>query len=269
LPEPALSRDGICVQPRGEGATVLLIHGFGTSSFTWRHIMRPLAARLRVLAPDLLGVGCPARPRRADYSLEAHVERLEALLNEMAIEGARVVGHSFGGSMALLLAARHPHRVSRLALLAPAAFVERYPLLVRVLRSPVLGPLAMWVPARGAARLALRRAYADPSRITPEAVPGYARDLGDRRVRRALRATAIAFSRTKPERLREVLAGIHPPTLILWGREDRILPPSQGESLQLALPHARLILVAGAGHALHEERPDAVLDALLPFLLND
>jgi pimeloyl-ACP methyl ester carboxylesterase len=269
LPGQRRMYDGICYYVLGEGPPLLLVHGFGATSFTWRRVWKPLSERFRVLAPDLAGMGCSAQPEDADYSLEGHLRRLDALLQHEGWRDVGVIGNSYGGTLALFLAARHPERVSRLVLVAPAAFVGRYPLLIRILRSPILGPLLRWFPSQWAARIALERAYADSSRITPEAIAGYTRLFQDPAARRALRATAQAMPEPDPERARKVLAGIAQPTLVLWGEKDAILSPAQAEPLLEALPHARLVRISDAGHALQEERPHAFLDAVVPFLMRE
>ena len=228
--------------------------------------MNPLADHFRVLAPDLLGSGCSARCLDADYSLQGHLSRLEALLEEKSVEEAGVVGNSYGGTLALLLAAQYPHRVSRLVLVAPAVFVKNFPLLIRFLRSPVLGHLALRLPASLAARLALRRAFANHSRIQSEAVKRYALEMGDAEAREALRRTALGLPRIDSRKIVETLAQVAQPSLIIWGRRDNILPYQQGERLSLELPHSTLCVLQNSGHAPQEEVPLEFLRVSLRFL---
>jgi pimeloyl-ACP methyl ester carboxylesterase len=261
-----VDRRGVCLRVRGDGPNLLLLHGFGVSSYTWRYVVNPLVQHFRVMAADQLGCGSSARPHDADYSLAGHLDRLEVRLQEEGVEEARVMGNSYGATIALALAARNSHMISRLVLAAPAVFVERLPPLIRLLRSPIFGLLAMKVPATMAARFALRRAYGSPSMVPAEAVRRYAREMGDTRARKALRKTALGMPSPDPKTSIELLGGVTQPTLIIWGQQDRILPAKHGEGLRQALPDARLLILQECGHAPQEEKPKEFLKASLQFL---
>src|ERR1700733_15349177 len=104
----------------GSGSPVVLIHGSGpgvTAYANWRLVLPVLAERFRVLAPDMAGFGFSERPEKADYGVDLWVEQLVGFLDALGIERASVVGNSFGGAIALRLAAHHPDRVGKLVLM--------------------------------------------------------------------------------------------------------------------------------------------------------
>ena len=122
LPPKKLLRVGdqlVHVEQAGQGEPVVLLHGFGGSSWSWRHLMPALARRHRVIAPDLNGFGWTQRPREvAAYSYAGQAAMVLGVLRELGVERFHVIGHSYGGGLALWLAARHPERVRSLVLVS-------------------------------------------------------------------------------------------------------------------------------------------------------
>ncbi len=144
---------------QGEGPPLLLLHGLGASSFSWRHNLSPLARHFRVLAPDLPPHGRSAAPADGDYTPEALSRAVMDFLDRRGISRTAVAGNSLGGALALLLARDYPERVSALVLLAPAAALTRLPWIFYPLRLPVLGHYAAGLLGPWIIPLALRLAY--------------------------------------------------------------------------------------------------------------
>ena len=133
------------VEIAGPGPDLVLLHGLGASSFSWRHNRAQLARHFRVITPDLPGHGRSPAPLNADYRTEALVRGVLDLLDWHGLETVALGGNSLGGGLSLLLAREQPERVSALVLLAPAAALTRVPYAFWPLRLPVLG-YAMAVP---------------------------------------------------------------------------------------------------------------------------
>lgn len=250
----------------GEGPPVLLLHGLGASSFSWRELFPRLAPRFHLLAPDLPAHGATSAAATPDFRLETLVAGLLALLDRRGVTSYAVVGNSLGGGLALLLAAKAPERVRALALLGPAVVLKHYPFLFQPLRLPVLGHLTALALGPWIVPYGLKMAYHRHELITPEVVAGYAPTFRPVSNRLGLMRLARENDPWPPEEVRRLLARIHQPVVIIWGEEDRILPASQASELKALLPRAELHLLPQVGHAPQEEAPEITAEILIAFL---
>lgn len=255
----------------GGGRPLVLLHGFGASAFTWRNWLPDLGSRHRVLALDLKGHGSAPAPRDGAYAPPDHAAAILRLLRERDLRRVTLVGHSLGGGIALLTALAllesDPGRLHSLVLIEAAALPQEIPPFVRLARLPVIGPaLLRVVPPRLLIRWVLRTVVADPATITPEQVEGYAAPLRSADVRRGILETA---RRILPDDVDEIVRRyrrIPVPVLLLWGRDDPVVPLVLGHRLHGILPRSRLVVLDRCGHVPQDERPRASLDAVLDFL---
>ena len=254
----------------GSGEPILLIHGFGASSYSWRYLVPELSKRHRVVLVDLKGFGRSPKPMDEAYSIHDQVRLVSNFIRDRDLAGMTLAGHSYGGGVALLLAmalsgdARYAPR--RLILVDNVAFRQRLPFFVRLLQSPAGALVVATLPNTFLVRNILELAYYDDSRIPPEAVAAYAQALDSRGGRHALVRTA---ERIMPPDIDALPAGygkLSVPTLILWGREDEIVPLAIGERLHRAIPQSKLVVVDRCGHIPHEECPEAAIPAVLEFM---
>ncbi|HEU4326899.1 MAG TPA: alpha/beta fold hydrolase [Roseiflexaceae bacterium] len=250
-----------------DGPPVLLLHGFAAWAFTWRAQRAALArAGFRAISVDQLGYGASPRPAEAVYTTTHQAELMLGVLDALGVARAHVVGHSFGGRIALAMAQAAPGRVVSLALLCPEAFTVERPPVAAWLRVPLLGyALAFYTTAPALVPTGLGMVVRQRGWMTDEAIQGYAAPL---RVRGSAAAQVWQGRSPKdggwsvPERLGEVAA----PALLLWGAEDPVFPADDGRKLAALLPDARLHLLDGVGHLPHEEDEPATTAALLEFL---
>ena len=254
------------IEQAGRGEPVILLHGFGASTYSWRNVMPALAAVFRVIAIDLNGFGYTQRPRAFEsYTREGQAELVLRVLDALGIRSAHLVGHSYGGGLSLFLASRHPERVRSLVLIdssAPTYADDRRsraaslkPLLGLYLRSFVLRP--------GTVRKALRHSFHDDSLVTPELVHEYYERLRIEGVVEAYHGlTAPARTRSEPVELEKIQA----PTLVVWGAQDRLISAASGRRAAARMPDAEFVLMEGVGHVPMEERPDELIRIVLPFL---
>ncbi len=249
-----------------KGPTLLLLHGLGASSFSWRHNLTPLARHFQVLAVDLPGHGRSPASLDADYHQEALARGIMDFLQRRGIRKAAVAGNSLGGGLALMLARDYPERVEALILLAPAVALRRVPWLFYPLRLPGLGLMAAALMGPWIIPLALRLAYHRPQLITPEVVAGYAAPYRELSRRLALRRICRQLQVPPWSEIEALLSKIHQPTAIVWGEEDRILPVAQAAWLKARLPQAELRLLPEIGHAPQEEAPATVNKIIIAFL---
>src|ERR1700712_3770066 len=146
----------------GDGPPLLLLHGIGSNRETWRPVLPPLAEHFTVIAPDLLGHGEAGKPR-ADYSLGGFANGMRDLLGVLGMERATVVGHSFGGGVAMQFAYQFPERTDRVVLESSGGLGREVTPLLRALTLPgaskvlaALDALPGNVPIRMVAELARR-----------------------------------------------------------------------------------------------------------------
>jgi pimeloyl-ACP methyl ester carboxylesterase len=255
----------------GTGPPLVCLHGFGANRFTWRHLVEPLAPRFTVTCLDLKGFGQSPKPRDRAYGLRDHAELVTAYFQAHDLRDVTLVGHSFGGIVALAvtlgLCEEEPGRIRALVLIGTPAYPQPLPWFIRLVRTPGLGPLALRaVPARVQVRRILEAAYHDPRRIPPEAVTAYTRALHRPGTYGGIVRTARHFTPSALDGLLPRYATLRVPTLLLWGRHDRIVPLTMGERLTRALPDAELAVIEHAGHLPQEETPEQVVEVLGGFL---
>lgn len=254
------------IEQAGQGEPVVLLHGFGASTYSWRHVMPALAAAFRVIAIDLNGFGYTERPRTFEsYTREGQAGLVLRVMDALGIRSAHLMGHSYGGGLSLFLASRHPERVRSLVLVdssAPTYANDRRsraasvkPLLGFYLRSFVLRPETV--------RKALLRSFHDDSLVTPELVREYFERI---RVEGVVDAyyglTAPAHTASEPVELEK----IRTPTLVVWGAEDTLISAAAGRRAAARMPDSEFVLMEGVGHMPLEEKPDELVRIVLPFL---
>lgn len=226
----------------GEGDPVVLVHGLSGSTRWWSRNVPALAERYRVHLVNLPGFGTVRPPSRRFVLAEA-ASWLLAWIEAVGLEsGVHLVGHSMGGYLSLRLAARRPQVVRKLVLVDPAGVPSGR------------GMLGHLVPLLLAARYA-----------TPAFLPVLARD--------ALYAGPATLLRASRDLLAEDVRGdlrrVEAPALLIWGKNDTLIPPSAGELMRAEIPDSRLLVIEGAGHNPMFDRPREFDRALLAFLAGE
>lgn len=265
----AVETHGVAPGPGVE--TFLLLHGYGGSSFSWRYWTGALARRGHVVLVDLKGFGAAPKPDDDAYGPHEQSELVHRLVLQRDLRNLTVVGHSLGGGVALLLALRlsseAPERLARLVVLAGAAYRQKLPPFVAMAGRPRIASLILrLLGARLLVKSVLKHIVYDPSRVTRAQVEGYAEPLAGPDARRALIRVGRAVI---PDDIDDVVTrfpSITVPTLVLWGREDPVVPLWVGERLAATLPEARLEVLDECGHLPAEEKPEESLRAVERFL---
>ncbi len=251
---------------RGTGPAVVLVHGFASSLDAWKDLMPVLEAKgFRVIALDLKGFGWTDRPQ-GDYSPVAQARLVFGLLDQRGVRRAAVVAHSWGSSVALAAALQHPERITRLALYDAWVYEEQLPTFFHWARADGLGEMmfALWYKERPGDKMA--QAFYDPSLITEAFVEQVEAAL-DRPG-----TVAAALAAVRGQRYAEVQRRYHTikqPTLLLWGREDRVTSLRYGERLESELPDAHLVVYPRCGHFPMIEAKAASTRDVVDFLAAD
>lgn len=258
-------------EEQGTGEPILFIHGFGVSSYTWRHLAGPLSGDHRVILVDLKGFGGSPKPPDGKYSVYDQADLVEDFIVRRDLNDLTLVGSSFGGAVALVtatrLAEKAPHRLKRLILIDSVGYPQRFPPFISFLRMPVLGPLWLKVfPAQAMVRGSLELSFHDVSKVPEDAVRKYGAVAAMPGAQHALVQTARQIMPRDTKSLTDAYSGIEVPTLILWGRHDRIVPLGVGRRLNRAIPNSRLEIIEACGHLPQEERPKQTLIRIERFL---
>jgi pimeloyl-ACP methyl ester carboxylesterase len=250
----------------GSGPAVVLVHGFGSSLYTWKDVIPGLAPDHDTIALDLPGFGMSDRP--SNLRLDDLPGAVSGLMDLLQVRRAALVGNSMGGAAAALVAARSPGRVAALVLVDAAGFNlgpgER-PGLVRLAMSPV-GQVVSRLPGqRLLVELALRQVFRDPSLVTRERVAEYLAGVRQPGAFAALRSLGDSLG-DRSGIVREALPHVSAPTLVVWGRADAWIPLEQAGRFTASIAGSRLAIIEDSGHVPQEERPRELLRLLREFL---
>jgi pimeloyl-ACP methyl ester carboxylesterase len=256
---------------RNDGDTFLLLHGFAGSSFTWRGWAPDLALRGRVLLVDMKGFGEAPKPDDGRYSPIDFAELVARFMKERDLRRVTLVGHSLGGGVALLSALQEVgqdvRRIVRLVLVAAPGYRQRLPPFVALSHHPRLSTLLLrTLGPRRVIRGAIRSIVYDRAAVSNEQIDAYSRPLG---TKDGVRALLDAGRQVVPEGIDELsqrFGEISVPVLLMWGRQDRVVPLSIGERLAHDLPHARLEILERCGHLPPEELPEQSWQLVASFL---
>jgi magnesium chelatase accessory protein len=256
------------VQVAGEGPTVLLLHGTGASTHSWAGLLPLLAARARVVAPDLPGQGFTQALPPARQSLPGMAQGIAALLAALGAAPALVVGHSAGAAIGA--------RLCLDAAVAPLALVSLNGAMLPLggltgtvfssaARALVGLPFVPWLFARRAADgRTVRRLLADTGSALTEAQVGFYARLFRRQGHVAATLAMMANWDLRP--METELKRLTTPLLLVVGGNDRTVPPTQARRVRALVPEARIETLPGLGHLAHEERPEVIAQMLAPLL---
>lgn len=260
-------------QPR-HGLPVVFIHGYAAMIEHWQRIIRPVAREHSFYALDLYGFGESARPG-GQPTRERWASQVAELVREVVGGPAVIVGHSMGGVVAIEVARRYPELTRALALVNSSGMqaTERPPsqfdlMMMAALDVPLIGetvaglftnPLSVeWSVRQG-----LLAAYHVKERVTDDLVATFSAPL-----RRHGAGSYLAVSRNFRGLAIDARPGqIAAPSLLIWGAEDRSIPPSDAEAIRRrVLPQAEVAILPDTGHCPFDETPELFLGALLPWL---
>lgn len=246
----------------GQGDGLIFLHGLAASNAIWQGVLGSFAERWRVVAPDLPGHGRSEKPDVA-YTMDFYARIVRELGRVLGLGTAVVVGNSMGGQVAVRLALAEPAFVRALVLVAPAG--NWGPLLAPVgwVLERVLPPSVLrWALPRAA-----ERCFANPELAALQARQGLLTQwLAAPDAEAFLRAVSRSLGGVLAEGTAGRLAEVRQLVLLVWGREDRMVPASVAERLLARLPNARLAMIEGAGHLPMIERPDEFCRVLGEFL---
>jgi pimeloyl-ACP methyl ester carboxylesterase len=278
LPDQYITVDGVRTRywDAGNGPVVLLLHGALLHVEMWYLTIPALLPYFRVVAFDMMGHGLTDKHQKQNCDIELLTQFTKSFMDQTSIDEAHVVGHSGGGAIAVNLAILFPNAVDHLVLQDPGLLGRGLDLSIRLLTLPWVGEflfkkiLAEELPEFYAR---WRASMVDSSNVCSEFVHlawamRHQPDL-EKLFLKSIRQSVNIFGTKKKvfKPLRNGLASIPHPTLVVWGVKDRSVPVSQGINADKLLPNSRLELLENCGHSPCLEKPDQFNQILLDFLL--
>lgn len=260
---PRGERIRIHYMDEGNGEPLILIHTVGQSLYTWRKLYASLTERYRVIALDLPGHGYSSKPETFMYDIDDYAELIRLFMDALHIESAHMMAYSMGAAYALAFARENPERLGKLVLLSPGGITGEMPLSIRLMGSAVFGGIASALFGMRTVEKILGQCFFDLTNIDSTVVSENYRTASLPDARKAIRSSIQRFDE---EALFAQLREIFVPALILWGSEDKWHTREDVELYHAALKNADLAVIRNAGHLLHEEKQDKVVDALEEYI---
>jgi pimeloyl-ACP methyl ester carboxylesterase len=255
--------------PRDDRLPLVLLHGTGSSLHTWEGWTAALERERRVIGLDLPGFGLTGPSLRDDYSADADVDFVLAVLDRLGVRRFVAIGNSLGGEVAWRLALQAPDRVRGLVLVDAAGLPlsEGLPWIARLGHLPgvlpAVGQLTEWLLPRALVEQALQHLWGDPHAVGSAVVDRHFELLLREGNRRALARRAQQW---RPGSAAARLSEVTAPTLVLWGGRDRLIPIEQGRRLAAAIPGSQFVAFPTLGHLPQEEAPALTVDPVRRFL---
>src|SRR3954454_4042440 len=264
----------VSFQTAGSGDELLvLLHGITSTAEAWREVLPRLAERYTVVAPDLIGHGRSAKPR-GDYSLGAYAAGVRDLLAVLGFDRGTVVGHSFGGGIAMQFSYLFPEYVERMALISSGGLGREVHPLLRAATLPasewVLPLIAREWPVRagGAVSAVAAKIGIEAGPDLAEFERGYA-SLAEEGPSDAFIHTmrgVIDHEGQRVSPLDRLYLADQMPTLIVWGDSDPVIPVEHGRNAHRIVEHSRYVELPGSGHWPMLDAPDRIVQELTEFM---
>ncbi|MGL4573206.1 MAG: alpha/beta fold hydrolase [Burkholderiaceae bacterium] len=254
------------VGPRDDSLPLILLHGTSASLHTWEGWVAALSGKHRVITVDLPGFGLTGPDPAADYSNERYVRFVMKVADALNVQRFALGGNSLGGEIAWEAAVAHPARVMKLILVDAGGYPlapRSVPIGFRIARTPLLNRVGDVTLPRSLVAASVRNVYGNPNRVTVDLVDRYYELTLREGNRRALRQR---LAQMQPGARASLVLTIKTPTLILWGGQDRLIPPELARRFAQEISGSKLVIFESLGHVPHEEDPVATVVPVEEFL---
>jgi pimeloyl-ACP methyl ester carboxylesterase len=263
--------DGMQVHFRDQGIAtdtlpIVLIHGTGASLHTWEAWVSELKNEHRIITLDLPAYGLTGPNRTGDYSQEFYVDFMDKFLTKLNIKRCILGGNSLGGGITWAFALEQPEKVSKMILVDAGGYPmvsKSVPIAFQIARIPVIGNLFKYILPYAIIEKSLQNVYVHDDRITPELIERYY-DMASRTGNRKAFLDRMKSSVKSDKYLK--IKTLTMPTLILWGKEDGLIPLNVAEMFHKDLPNDTLVVFNDLGHTPMEEDPIETVKVVKGFL---
>ena len=251
----------------GTGETILLIHGWPTSSFLWRNIIPELSKNNHVIAIDLPGFGKSSKKLQDSYSFNYYEKILDDFLTQLNIEKAHLVVHDLGGPLGLMWAVKHSEKVKSLVLLNTLVYPEFSWAVKLFMLASYLPGVKNYLTSEKGIVAAIRLGVFDKSKLNREVLTNYHEPFQTVEDRKVLLKTIQRLNPKGFNTIAEKLPEFKVPLRLIYGENDKILPDvaKTMERVKSDLPQAELFRIPNCGHFLQEDEPEKVAELLAKF----
>jgi pimeloyl-ACP methyl ester carboxylesterase len=265
-----LAVDGLQVHYRDEGprtdtVPLVLIHGTGASLLTWDGWVSALKAKKRIIRFDLPAYGLTGPNATGTYSGSYYTQFLATFLTKAGIRQCDLAGNSLGGFVAWQFALAHPEWIRKLVLIDAAGYPlqsKSVPLAFQIARMPILKEFVAYITPRSVIEQSIKNVYADPTKVSDQLIDQYL----NMTLRAGNRQAFVSRINQKPDSLWQRIGQIKTPTLVLWGAQDRLIPPVNATRFHQDLSNDTLVVLPNAGHVPMEESPTETAAIVQKFL---
>ncbi len=263
-----LELDGMQVHYRmngDTGETVVLLHGTAASLHTWEGWTEELAKYYRVVSFDMPGFGLTGPEPNGVYTRERYIEFIDDVLNALHVESCHLAGNSFGGHMAWSYAAKHPEKVTKLALLNSSGYPrgdQPTPISFKLQKMVWLKPILTSITPKFLVEKSVRVVYHDDTKITDKCVQRYYDILLREGNREGLMGKSVQITYDHADEIKHISC----PTLIMWGDTDELVNVEAAPRFHTDIPNSELLIYENMGHIPMEEIPVRSAKDFMAFL---
>ena len=247
----------------GTGKPLILVHGFGGSTYTWRHLIPLLSDHYTVYAYDILGFGLSDKPPDGNYDMKSHGDSLIGFIDALKIPSPSIVGHSMGGIIAGFVGINAPTKVDKLVMIEPGFYTNKTPAFLQYMFFPLNRIMARQFCSRSMQERFLIVSFYDKSLVTEEVVDAY---MIPTRTPDILDSMAHMMVSAAAQKYGDVAAKVTKPTLLVWGEREEGVVAEVANRINGEIQGSTLVSVKESGHYIQEEQPQKLAKAIRNFL---
>ncbi|MCM3718739.1 alpha/beta fold hydrolase [Fictibacillus phosphorivorans] len=247
-----------------DAKVIVLVHGFLSSTISFRKLLPDLTKEFKVIALDLPGFGQSEKSTTFIYKLSNYGQLIIDFLDKLNVQEAILIGHSMGGQISLHAAKIAPERIKKLILLGCCSYVKRASRsLIACSYLPLFTwGMKSWIKKKDVKQNLLAVLH-DSKLVTQEMIDGYSKPLNEAAF---IHCLVRLLRHREGDMSSEELKKITQPVLMIWGKEDKVIPLKTGYKLKHDLPNAELVVYEKCGHLVMEEKPKEITNEILRFI---
>jgi pimeloyl-ACP methyl ester carboxylesterase len=256
--------EGLSVEEHPDAPVLFLLHGIMASLHTWDGWVEELGNDFRIIRVDIPGFGLTGPYADDIYNVDRAIDMVDQLSDRLGIKSFSIAGNSMGGYISWNFAVAHPTKVERMVLLDAAGYPFELPMMLELLRTPVLKDSMAFITPRFVVSQTLSEVYGDGSKVTEATIDRY----HDLMLREGNRQSVVSVLESLVDINAEKIKQVNVPTLIQWGEKDRWIPLAHAQNFAADISDSKVITYPGIGHVPMEEIPEQSAADAKQFLLS-